>query len=98
MERTNDILYKIHRTSYYFTVGAFTSYGSAALAFGICMCLIFVTGAYTESLMLMVMGIFGPFIEARAIVEVYEEGRRLVRMRRERERRIEMKYVSLRGI
>lgn len=82
MERLNDIIYKIHRTSYYFMVGAFTSYGASALAFGICICLVFVTGAYTESLMLMIMGLFGPFLEARAIVEVYKEGKKLVRNRR----------------
>lgn len=82
MERLNDIIYKIHRTSYYFMVGAFTSYGASALAFGICICLVFVTGAYTESLMLMIMGLFGPFLEARAIVEVYKEGKKLVRKRR----------------
>ena len=86
MERIEDILYKIHKTSYYFTVGAFTSYGSSALLFGICICLVFVTGAYVESPMLMIMGLFGPFIEAKAIVAVYEEGRRLAKQHRRRER------------
>lgn len=85
MERIEDILYKIHKTSYYFTVGAFTSYGSSALLFGICICLVFVTGAYVESPMLMIMGLFGPFIEAKAIVAVYEEGRRLAKQRKYRE-------------
>jgi hypothetical protein len=82
MSKINEFLYKIHRTSYYFTVGAFTSYGASALMFGICICLIFVTGAYTESLMMLFMGFFGPFVEAKAIVEVYKEGRRIVRKRR----------------
>ena len=87
MERINDILYRMHKTSYYFMMGAFTSYGATALALGICLCVIFVTGAYTESLLLVIMGIFGPFVEARAIVEVYDEGRKLARRRRIRERR-----------
>ena len=76
MERINDILYRMHKTSYYFMMGAFTSYGASDLALGICLCIIFVTGAYTESLLLVIMGIFGPFVEARAIVEVYDEGRK----------------------
>ena len=87
MERANDILYKIHKTSYYFTVGAFTSYGAAALLYGICICLVFVTGAYVESPMLMITGLSGPFFEAKAIVEVYEEGRKLVRKRKKIEKK-----------
>ncbi len=35
--------------------------------------------------MLMIMGLFGPFIEAKAIVAVYEEGRRLAKQRKYRE-------------
>lgn len=87
MERVNEILYKIHKTNYFFTVGAFTSYGAAALLYGICLCIIFVTGAYIESPMLMVIGFFGPFFEARAIVEVYKEGKRLVRKRKKMEKK-----------
>lgn len=86
MERVEDILYKIHKANYYFSVGAFTTYGSSALLFGICLCLIFVTGAYIESPLLLFMGFFGPFAEAKAIVAVHDEGRRLVKQRRFRER------------
>lgn len=87
MNKINEILYKIHRTSYYFSVGAFTSYGFSALLFGICICLVFVTGAYTESIMLLFMGFFGPFVEAKAIVEVYKEGKRLVRKQKKERKR-----------
>ena len=97
MERINDILYRMHKTSYYFMMGAFTSYGASALALGICLCIIFVTGAYTESLLLVIMGIFGPFVEARAIVEVYDEGRKLARRRRIRERRDSFRRSGFRG-
>ena len=79
MERVDNILYKIHKTSYFFTVGAFTSYGAAALLYGIIVCTVFVIGAYAESPMLMIIGLSGPFFEAKAIVEVYKEGKRLVR-------------------
>lgn len=92
MNKINDILYKIHKTSYYFSVGAFTSYGFSALTFGICICLVFVTGAYTESIMLLFMGFFGPFVEAKAIVEVYKEGKRIVKKRRRKNER--MKYAK----
>ena len=87
MNKINEILYKIHRTSYYFSVGAFTSYGFSVLLFGICICLVFVTGAYTESIMLLFMGFFGPFVEAKAIVEVYKEGKRLVRKQKKERKR-----------
>ena len=88
MEKVDSILYRFHKKSYYFTVGAFTSYGATALLFGISICLIFVTGAYVESPMLMIMGLMGPFIEAKAIVAVYEEGRKIVKYRRRRNRRV----------
>ncbi len=87
MERVNNMLYKIHKTSYLFTVGAFTSYGAAALLYGICICIVFVTGAYIESPMLMIIGLSGPFFEAKAIVEVYEEGKKIVRRRRKPEKK-----------